>query len=74
MTKKRRRTRFSFKDDREFIAMAATGATVKDAAVKFNTPVETIQRTARKLGISIKNERLTKRSSAKLVELGLKPE
>ena len=62
------------KYDREIIALAAIGATVEDAAVKVNTSVRGIKGKALKLGISIKHGRLTKRSSAKLVELGLKPE
>ena len=72
MAKKRRRVRSLFKDDRQLIAMAATGAIVEDAAAKLDTPVETIQTKARRLGISIKNGRLTKRRSAKPAELGLK--
>ena len=66
------RNRPSMKYDREIIALAAISATVEDAAVKVNTSVRGIKGKALKLGISIKNGRLTKRSSAKPAELGLK--
>jgi len=68
---KRRRARFTFKDERALIAMAATGGTVEDAAVKFNTSVETIQKKAPKLGLSIKNGRFAARIY-KPVELKVK--
>ena len=72
MAKKRRGTGPSWKVDRELIAMAATNATVEEAAAELSTSAETIQRKAKRLGISIKNGRLTKRGSPSRVELGLK--
>jgi predicted kinase len=68
MGKTRSRFRFGLREERELIAVAAKNPAVETAAVKFNTTVETIQRTAKRLGISIKNGRLTKRSSPKSKE------
>jgi hypothetical protein len=68
----RSRARFGLSEERELIAVAAKNPAVETAAVKFNTSVETIQKTARRLGIPIKNGRLTKRSSPKPTELGPK--
>ena len=66
------RSRFGLSEERELIAVAAKNAAVETAAVKFNTSVETIKNTAKRLGISIKNGRLTKRSSPKPIDLKLK--
>jgi hypothetical protein len=54
MARKRRPGRFTWKEDRELIAMAASGATVSELAAKFRTTVETIERKAKTLGIRIK--------------------
>ena len=53
MTGKRRQGRFSWKEDRELIAMAASGATVSQLAAKFRTTVETIRRKAKTLEVQI---------------------
>ena len=49
--------RFTYKQERELISMAANGATVSQIAAKFRTTVETIERTAKRLIISIKKDR-----------------
>ena len=54
MASKRRLGRFSMKEDRQLIAMAATGATVAEAAAKFRTSAETIERKTEKFGIQLK--------------------
>jgi L-2-hydroxyglutarate oxidase LhgO len=72
MGKTQSRFRFGLTEERELTAVAAKNAAVETAAVKFNTSVETIQKTAKRLGISIKNGRLTKRSSPKPIDLRLK--
>jgi DNA-binding NarL/FixJ family response regulator len=57
MVGKLRPGRFTWKKDREVIAMARNGATAPQIAAKFNTSVETIERKARALGIRIKGHR-----------------
>jgi DNA-binding NarL/FixJ family response regulator len=54
MVGKRRSGRFTLKNERELIAMAANGATASEIAAKFKTSIKTIERKARALGISIK--------------------
>lgn len=49
--------RFSYKMEREFIAMAATGASVSQIAARFKTTVATVERKAKGLGLSIKPNR-----------------
>jgi hypothetical protein len=56
MVGKRRSGRFTLKNERELIAMAANGATASEIAAKFKTSVKTIERKARALGISIKKK------------------
>jgi hypothetical protein len=46
---KKRRTRFSLKEDRQLIQMAATSATLEKAAAIFRTSVDTIERKAKRL-------------------------
>jgi DNA-binding NarL/FixJ family response regulator len=46
--------RFTWKNERELIAMVMDGATAPEIAAKFKTSVRTIERKARALGISIK--------------------
>ena len=41
---KKRRTRFSLKEDRQLIQMAATSATLEEAAAIFRTSVDTIEK------------------------------
>jgi hypothetical protein len=64
MAGKRGPGRFTWKEDRKVIAMAASGATAFAIAEKFKTSVETIERKARQLGISlsgIRGQRPTKK-------------
>jgi hypothetical protein len=58
MVGKRRPGRFTLKNERELIAMAANGATASEIAAKFKTSVKTIERKARALGISIRGGRV----------------
>jgi hypothetical protein len=51
MMAKNRRARFSYAEERRLIQMAATSATLEEAAAKFKTSVGTIERKAEKLGI-----------------------
>jgi hypothetical protein len=57
MAKGRRRGRFSLKEDRQLIQMAAASATLEEAAAIFRTSVETIERKAERLGITLKRKR-----------------
>jgi hypothetical protein len=68
---KKRRTRFSLKEDRKLIRMAATSATLEEAAAIFRTSVDTIENKCKRLGIQLKR-RSRKRPIRRLVELGLK--
>jgi hypothetical protein len=54
---KKRRTRFSLKEDRQLIQMAATSATLEKAAAIFRTSVDTIERKAKRLVIKLKGKR-----------------
>jgi hypothetical protein len=56
MTKKRS-GRFSLKEERQLIQMAATSATLEEAAAIFRTSVDTIERKAKRLGIKLKGKR-----------------
>jgi hypothetical protein len=49
--------RFSYKQERELIAMAASGATAWEIAAKFRTTVATIETKAEKLGLSLRELR-----------------
>jgi hypothetical protein len=51
---KSKRGRFSFREDRKLIQMAAGSATLEEAAAMFGTSVETIERKAEKLGLALK--------------------
>jgi transcriptional regulator with GAF, ATPase, and Fis domain len=57
MAKKHRTGRFSLKEDRQLIQMAAASATVEEAAAILRTSVETIERKAERLGIQLKRKR-----------------
>jgi hypothetical protein len=62
----KKRTRFSYKDDRRLIQMAAASATVKEAAAMFRTSIATIERKAKALGIlRADRKRLSARSVLK---------
>ncbi len=54
---KSRNGRFSLKEDRQLIQMAAASATLEEAAAIFRTLVETIERKAERLGIKLKRKR-----------------
>jgi probable addiction module antidote protein len=49
----RRNSRFSLKEDRQLIQIAATSVTVEEAAAIFRTSVVMIEQKARKLGIPL---------------------
>ena len=61
-----------FKDDRKLMAIAEEGATVDSAARSLGTSVQSIREKAGRLGISIRDGRLSKRHSVRVVEIGLK--
>jgi hypothetical protein len=63
MAGKLRQGPLSLKEQRELIAMAASGASVSELAARFRTSTEAIERKARTLGIRLKGRR---------VEIGLK--
>jgi hypothetical protein len=46
--------RFTWKDERKLISMAKSGASLSEIAAEFETNVETIERKAKALGVSIK--------------------
>jgi DNA-binding NarL/FixJ family response regulator len=52
----RRPGRFSWKEERKLISMAANGATASKIAAQFKTSVKTVERKARALGVSIKRQ------------------
>ena len=54
---KKRSGRFSLKEERQLIQMAATSATLEKAAAIFRTSVDTIERKAKRLGIKLKGKR-----------------
>jgi transcriptional regulator with GAF, ATPase, and Fis domain len=54
---KNRRSRFSLKEERQLIQMAATSATLEEAAAILRTSVDTIERKAKRLGIKLKGKR-----------------
>jgi hypothetical protein len=68
---KKRRGRFSLKEERQLIQMAATSATLEEAAVIFRTSVDSIENKCKRLGIQLRR-RGRKRPLRRLVELGLK--
>jgi hypothetical protein len=61
MTKKR--SRFSLKEDRQLIQMAATSATLQEAAAIFRNSIDTIEKKSKRLGIQLRR-RGSKRLSA----------
>jgi len=73
MAKKRRNGRFSLKEHRQLIQMAAASATLEEAAAALRTSVKTIERTAKRLGLTLKGRDGRKRLSARHADdLGLK--
>ena len=54
---KKRSGPFSLKEDRQLIQMAASSATLEEAAAIFRTSVDTIERKAKRLGIKLKGKR-----------------
>ena len=67
---KKSRGRFSFKEDRHLIEMAAASASVEEAAAMFRTSVETIEQKAEKLGLPLKGTAGQRRLSARYADLG----
>jgi hypothetical protein len=49
--------RFSYRQERQLISMAASGATAFEIAAKFRTTVATIETKAKKLGLSLRKPR-----------------
>jgi len=68
---KKRSGRFSLKEERQLIQMAASSATLEEAAAIFRTSVDTIEKKSQRLGIEFKR-RGRKMPIRRLVELGLK--
>jgi len=54
---KKRSGPFSLKEERKLIQMAATSATLEEAAAVLRTSIETIARKAKRLGIKLKGKR-----------------
>jgi hypothetical protein len=57
MAKRRGQARFSLKEERQLIQMAAASATVEEAAAILRTSAETIERKAGRPGIKLKGKR-----------------
>jgi len=68
---KKRSGPFSLKEERRLIQMAATSATLEEAAVIFWTSVDTIENKCKRLGIQLRR-RGSKKSLAPPGRLGLK--
>jgi hypothetical protein len=51
---RKRRSRFSLKEERQLIQMAATSATLEEAAAIFRTSVDTIENKCKRLGIQLR--------------------
>jgi hypothetical protein len=51
---KKRSGRFSLKEERQLIQMAATSATLEEAAAIFRTSVDTIEKKSERLGIQFR--------------------
>jgi len=54
---KKRKSRVSLKEDRQLIQMAATSATLEEAAAIFRTSVDTIEKKSKRLGIQLRRRR-----------------
>jgi hypothetical protein len=67
VTSKSKRGRFSFREDRKLIQLAARSATLEAVAAKLGTSVETIERKAETLGLAFKG-----RDDRKMLSSGLK--
>ena len=68
---KKRSGRFSLKEERQLIQMAATSATMEEAAAILRTSVDAIEKKSERLGIEFRR-RGRKRPIGRLVDLGLK--
>jgi hypothetical protein len=51
---KKRTGRFSLKEERQLIQMAASSATIEEAAAIFRTSVDTIEKKSERLGIEFR--------------------
>src|SRR5882757_6481805 len=69
----KKRSRFSLKEERQLVQMAATSATLEEAAAIFRTSVDTIENKCKKLGTQLRR-RGRKRPIRRLVELGAEGE
>ena len=63
----KKRSRFSLKEDRQLIQVAATSATLEEAAAIFRTSVNTIENKCKRLGIPLRR-RGRKRSTQEWTE------
>ena len=63
----KKRSRFSLKEDRQLIQMAATSATLEEAAAIFRTSVDKIENNCKRLGIQLRR-RGRKRSTQEWTE------
>jgi hypothetical protein len=54
---KKRSGRFSLEEDRQLIQMAATSATLEEAAAIFRTSADTIEKKSKRLGIQLRRRR-----------------
>jgi transposase len=68
----KRTGRFSLREDRQLIQMAAKSVSSEEAAAMFGSSVATIERKARKLGLPLKRRDNPKRLSARIAEVVLK--
>jgi len=68
---KKRSGPFSLKEERQLIQMAATSATLEEAAAIFRTSVDTIEKKSKKLGIQLRR-RGSKKAPAPPGRLGMK--
>jgi hypothetical protein len=64
----KKRSRFSLKEDRQLIQMAATSVTLEEAAAIFRTSVNTIENKCKRLGIQLKRRGRKDRSRGASVE------
>ena len=68
---KNRRGRFSLKEERQLVQMAASSATLEEAAAILRTSVDAIEKKSQRLGIEFRRHG-RKMPIRRLVELGLK--
>jgi hypothetical protein len=69
---KKRRGRFTWKEDRQLIQMATASATLEETAATFMTSIETIEKKAEMLGLTLKERDGQKSFVGSSTNLGLK--